>query len=620
MSDKDSHTLRPSNEQLPGEVLDQIFSNMAREDILRSTRVCRHWHHHAIARLYFYLPTYPRYWMTHQPKKTEAMRKHRHLIRYLEWTRNFKYPDHIGSLVYALDLPSHILALDTDCLSEGTTQDNEKMTSLPLSPLATEHGPLQVASLRYEGPVCRTDFFPEFLLFFPHLRRLSLECDSMYGMPTALHLGLFLEALPSLEHLEVHKGRGYLAHKEYCSHLLPTSFALDEHNYAMRPKFRLRILEIEVHYLSWFRNQLLFSRLPYLQEFVLLDKELGWWPVAGSDYQPQTFSLWLNHCCPELKSIQCQTMTHPLDFQGLPAGTMLPGLNCDGTTVQDTWALYQALPQISAWMKFHYHNHTSSPARLNLFRHLERFASFNTRVQVRFPHYFLAQLRPTASRTTLTQLDLTNVVGKIHPACHRDHAHQREELTEMAHLQSRDLQWLLENCPGLVSFQARSQAIHAHDMMPDPEKDPHCHWPDYHKYEGARVVRPWACEDSLQELAIGIVCASTSMSMVQNQAAFTQLGRLLRLKRLDICYSSLVPRLDYGMDRLQGLVELQEFSWRYGLCPVPDKAVFQMLVRVSPSLRRVTLGLRKGSYFEEEIPKWLSGVEHHVTWQFMGVI
>ncbi|KAF9369663.1 hypothetical protein CPC16_004348, partial [Podila verticillata] len=89
-------------------------------------------------------------------------------------------------------------------------------------------------------------------------------------------------------------------------------------------------------------------------------------------------------------------------------------------------------------------------------------------------------------------------------------------------------------------------------MMPDPEKDPHCHWPDYHKYEGARVVRPWACKDSLQELAIGIVCASTSMSMVQNQAVFTQLGRLLRLKRLDICYSSLVPRLDYGMDRLQG--------------------------------------------------------------------
>lgn len=295
------------------------------------------------------------------------MRKHQHLIHHLEWTCNFKHPNHIGSLVYALNLPSHLLALDTDCLSEGTTQDNKKTTSLPLSPLATEHGLLQVTSLQYEGPICRTDFFPEFLLFFPHLKRLSLECDSMYGMLTALDLGLFLEVLPSLEHLEVHKGQGYLIHKGHCSHLLPTSFALDEHSYTMQPKFHLHILEIEINYLSWFRNQLLFSQLPYLQEFILLDKELGWWPVAGSDYQPQTFSLWLNHCCPELKRIQCQTMTHPLDFQGPPAGTMLPGLNHDRTTVQDTWALYQALPQISAWMKIHHHNHTSSPACPNLF-------------------------------------------------------------------------------------------------------------------------------------------------------------------------------------------------------------------------------------------------------------
>lgn len=623
MSDKDTCTPRPNTEQFPGEILDQIFSNMAHKDISCSARVCHYWYHHAIARLYHYLPTYPKYRMTHQPNKTEAMRKHRHLVRHLEWTRNFKHPNHIGSLVYALNLPSHLLALDTDCLTEETTRDNEETTSLPLSPLATEYWPLQVASLRYEGPVCRTDFFPEFLLFFPRLKRLSLECDSMYGMPTTLHLGLFLEVLPNLEHLEVHKGRGSFVHKGYCSHLLPSSFALDEHDYATRPKFRLRVLEIEFNYLSWFRNQLLFSRLSYLQELVLLDKELGWWPVAGSDHQPQTFSLWLNHCCPELKSIQCQTMIYPLDFQGPPAGTMLPGLNHDGTTVQDTWTLYQALPQISAWMKIHHHNHISSPARPNLFRHLKRFASIKTRARVRFPHYFVAQLRQAVSRTSLTRIDLTYLAGKPYPACRRDHIHQREESpTEMTQLQSHDLQWLLENCPGLVSFQARRQAIHAHDMMPNPEMDPHCHWPDYHRSEGARVARPWACENTLQELAIGIVCASTimSLSMVQNQTAFTQLGRLQRLKRLDICYSSLVPRLDYGMDQLQGLVELQEFSWRYGLYTVPDKAVLLMFVRVSPALRRITLGLRKESYFEEEIPKWLSGIEHHVTWQFVGVI
>ncbi|KAF9371553.1 hypothetical protein CPB97_001898, partial [Podila verticillata] len=100
----------------------------------------------------------------------------------------------------------------------------------------------------------------------------------------------------------------------------------------------------------------------------------------------------------------------------------------------------------------------------------------------------------------------------------------------MAHLQSCDLQWLLKNCLGLVSFQTQHQVIHTHNMMLNPEMDPHCHWPDYHRSKGTRVVHPWACEDSLQELVIRIMCMSTSMSMVQNQTVFTQLGQLQHLK------------------------------------------------------------------------------------------
>ncbi|KAF9320796.1 hypothetical protein BG003_004783 [Podila horticola] len=181
------------------------------------------------------------------------------------------------------------------------------------------------------------------LLFLPCLKHLDIKGHALI---TALHLGLFLETLPNLEHLKVSRVSNTRETDAHCGRREPDSYDLDEHDYATaRPKFHLRILEVEYQYLAWFRNQLLFTRLPHLQELSLLRGERSVWKHnMGSDYQPQTFSLWLNHCCPDLRSIRCEMTAH-LDFQGPPAFIMLPGLNRDGTTTnKDTWALFESYP------------------------------------------------------------------------------------------------------------------------------------------------------------------------------------------------------------------------------------------------------------------------------------
>ncbi|KAG0086111.1 hypothetical protein BGZ92_008397 [Podila epicladia] len=307
---------------------------------------------------------------------------------------------------------------------------------------------------------------------------------------TSLHLGLFLEALPNLEHLKVTRLIVSRENDPSCCRRTPDSYDLDEHNYATaRPKFRLRVLEVEFSFLDWFRNQLLFTRLPHLQELSLLcGAPPVWNRNSGYDYQTQSFSLWLNHCCPELRSIRFE-MTADLDFQGPPAAVMLPGLNGDSTTTNnDTWALFQALPQLSVWMRNHLHDHRSCPSRQDLFLNLTTFACIKPNPcsypspYIHFARDFLAQLSPTAMRT-LTRIDLSAPGGTCYPTCHNDVFRHRRwgiPMQEITPLFSNDLQQLLETCTHLVSFRASGRSIHGHDMLEHPETDPTCHCPSNH--------------------------------------------------------------------------------------------------------------------------------------------
>ncbi|KAG0333701.1 hypothetical protein BG000_008943 [Podila horticola] len=166
----------------------------------------------------------------------------------------------------------------------------------------------------------------------------------------------------------------------------------------------------------------------------------------GSDYQPQTFSLWLNHCCPDLRSIRCEMTAH-LYFQGPPAFIMLPGLNRDGTTTnKDTWALFEVLPRISAWMRSHLRDHRSCPSRQDLFPNLTTFASTQRSESIYFAYYFLAQLAPTAART-LTRIDLSNSGGNCYPPCHDDvRLRWGVPVPEITPMYNHHLQQLLETC------------------------------------------------------------------------------------------------------------------------------------------------------------------------------
>lgn len=135
---------------------------------------------------------------------------------------------------------------------------------------------------------------------------------------------------------------------------------------------------------------------------------------------------------------------------------------------------------------------------------------------------------------------------------------------------SHHLQQLLETCSHLVSFKARWRQIHGHDMLAHPETDPTCFFPHYHNsVTGARAVRPWACEATLQELVIGFMCSQ--LSARQNETVYAQLGRLRVLERLELCMGSVVPTLECGMGHMRGMVALREFEMRYWCWPMPEK-------------------------------------------------
>ncbi|KAG0018722.1 hypothetical protein BGZ82_000362 [Podila clonocystis] len=164
-------------------------------------------------------------------------------------------------------------------------------------------------------------------------------------------------------------------------------------------------------------------------------------------------------------------------------------------------------------------------------------------------------LLPTSSRAILTHLDLSGIGAARFLTCRL--------VAEMPHLRSEDLR-LLESCQRFVSFRA-IRVIHAPDMVSGPAEDLHCCAPEFRTLPEVQwAVRPWVSEDTLEEMSLGFECSSMTMRLCQ--AMFSQLGRCRALKRLGACWSSLVPRLDYGAEQLGALVKLLEFSWRFGLC------------------------------------------------------
>ncbi|KAG0333703.1 hypothetical protein BG000_008945 [Podila horticola] len=167
---------------------------------------------------------------------------------------------------------------------------------------------------------------------------------------------------------------------------------------------------------------------------------------------------------------------------------------------------------------------------------------------------FLAQLVPTPSRARLTQIDLSDP-GKARVAARRDRAYSHASA---------------------LPPQLRP-TVAARVQPASTSRQKKC-----------MLCTPWASEDTFEELTLGFECSF--MSVLHRQSVYVQLGRSRALKRLDVCWSSLVPRIDYGAEQLGNLVSLQEFSWRFGQFTVPDAAVVQMLVQVAPELWRIRIG------------------------------
>ncbi|KAF9320798.1 hypothetical protein BG003_004785 [Podila horticola] len=159
---------------------------------------------------------------------------------------------------------------------------------------------------------------------------------------------------------------------------------------------------------------------------------------------------------------------------------------------------------------------------------------------------FLAQLVPTPSHARLTQIDLSDP-GKARVATRRDRAYSHPSALppQLQPTVAARVQPASGVIPRLTARHPRAR----HE--PGPGRGSALLRARVPQVARRKCVlcTPWASEDTFEELTLGLECSF--MSVLHRQSVYVQLGQSRALKRLDVCWSSLVPRIDYGAEQLR---------------------------------------------------------------------
>ncbi|KAF9903494.1 hypothetical protein EC991_003777 [Linnemannia zychae] len=162
-----------------------------------------------------------------------------------------------------------------------------------------------------------------------------------------------------------------------------------------------------------------------------------------------------------------------------------------------------------------------------------------------------------------------------------------------------------------------------------------------------KTMRRWACEETLESLEVGFILSTAIKS--DHRLVWRHLGRLRKLRSLNLTHSNLIPSLDFGIGELVGLeqpedalaegvdgveegVRSPEFQPRLqsqnetlkeihslgNTWGVDDQQTVEWFARSFPNLTTLGLGFQWDKPQHRRVTDWLSNIVHSFELVFIN--
>ncbi|KAF9352570.1 hypothetical protein BGX26_009655 [Mortierella sp. AD094] len=516
----------------PNEILEKIFFSLP----LRSRHACltvsKNWHSAALSVLYESVPASAL--ISESPALT-PFRKHVHLIKELIWTHMNPYDPRVEDVHRFL------------AQSRQPQQDSNDA--------AFSNGGPRLTSLIYHGAKRQTDHcFMSILQSQPTLTKVTFV-GAADGYLT-LSLDDILGCLPQLTSLEVsHSGCSNLDFSRWnvqnsvenlaLVHIEPIVSDFENNNVAelatlpqeappmvVRPPFPLERLFFPEAFGTITDYDLLFGALPNLVHLGLDTSVLAssWFddhplmfvppPYPWIDVMAAKLSESLARNCPKLRNIHVKSRfaTAQLDRQHY-----IPGAKHNPKENKSPFEI--SLPKIMQ----------------ELHRETFQYSSESLNNLI------------CACGSGLTTLDISGS-GRPNPVIEGSEV-------PIPEITSRDLQFILEECPKLVALVARGRTLLVKDMAPlgavvntdscsASATQPSSNQPEIRP-------KPWACSETLRRLVIGMEAETDDIG--EHTKAWAQLGKLRHILALELYRTNLIPRLSHGIEALSSMKSMYTF-------------------------------------------------------------
>ncbi|KAF9110399.1 hypothetical protein BGX27_006383 [Mortierella sp. AM989] len=553
---------------LPSELLSEVFMYLKHSQLLNCLTVSRLWYSEALPSLYRRVQFYKHFYRDNLPR----VKANKQLIRSILWDACDEVTE------------TDIFDILLDYRTAVPIKDLDDSTVIVPGP-----NRCILLSLEFTGSPNRIPRFYDIVYNLTSLTTLKLVSLSYSTeAKNTVELDTLLEALPNLIHLDLQAG-------DYVP-LSPKSTLLDPEG----APYKLRKFYFDTKLLLMPDSSLqLFRRLGNLTSIGLHASDF----INGSYLQRfrlEAIAYVMSEFLGKIEQIET-TGAMPLYLYLLPQSLDRKGLRALGKTPLEQQLIEEQQCQQCGEAKEIFPKLRSLTTRRPCFVSGEDLRCLGLRAQF------------------LTHVDLSESSGYGGQGLPFDFHYQREVGVQRRHgITSLDLQLFLESCRHIKSFSTARHVIHLHDMTPRDKRLSRIYYtPDADgKSRVIREAKPWACEGTLEKLSIGFLMLSASAS--DHRIVFGQLGRCRRLKTLKITKSNVIPKLEYGVDLLEGLSDSLEevVSWSSSWVCDDKETVIWMLTKLK-KLKKMQTSIRRRSAMHERISGWGSEVSREDVLQYL---
>ncbi|KAF8977252.1 hypothetical protein BGZ46_007541 [Entomortierella lignicola] len=519
--------------KIPNEVLGRIFLSLPWRSRLACLSVCKGWHSAAMSALYNSIPASA---LMNAAPTMAPFRKYSHLIKEIEWKMTDPTDPRLEDAMRFVTQSAQPQQAGSDA---SISNNRPRLTSLIYYGLKSEpegkstflnilkHQPT-LTSVAFVGTHSGFEWLPFDVILgcLPHLTTLKVSdafCSQLNNRLMTAQGGNMEQDSLQDEHIDGSSQNNVA---------IESSTSAPE--VIVRPPFALQRLSFPNLFKASIDPRVVFGALPNLTHLDLYTViEVDSWflePVTDTssfstpwdNVRSLQFSETLVRNCPNLRSIRVSSRyaTVAVDPQHY-----LPGARHNQQ--ENKTPLEKSLPKIVKELyecKFR----TSREALINLI---------------------------DICGAGLTSLNISHI-----PRTNRNPNAAIADTPDLE-VNSRDLQFILEECPNLVALVARGRVLHVKDMATwnaAVSEDPCSSSESSTNNSTETKSRPWACSKTLERLVIGIKAESDDP--IEHKNAWIQLGQLHRINALELSETNLIPRISHGIGALSDLNLMTQFT------------------------------------------------------------